>query len=70
MDHKKAAGKEVAKTTTCSPAIQALHLTALFVGDTIWQYKQQRTFFVSVCVALAEFRFCCLGKHFYGTKHL
>jgi hypothetical protein len=70
MDHKKAAGKEVAKTMTCSPAIRALHLTAVFVGDTIWQPKQRHTFFVSVCVALAEFRFRCLGKHFYGTKRL
>jgi hypothetical protein len=49
-----------------SPIIQALQLSALFMGGATWQQKQTHISFVSV--ALAEIKFRCLGKCFYGTK--
>jgi hypothetical protein len=58
----------MAKVIKLSPVIQAPQLTALFVGDDIWQQEQCHTSFVTV--ALAEFRFHHLGEHFYGTKLL
>jgi hypothetical protein len=58
----------MAKAIGRSPVLQALQLTALFVGDAIWQQKQSHN--LCECVALAEFRYCHLGKHFYGTKRL
>jgi hypothetical protein len=38
----------MAKAIGRSPVIQALKLTALFVGDAIWHQKQSHTSFVSV----------------------
>jgi hypothetical protein len=58
----------MAKAIGRSPVIQALKLTALFVEVAVWQQKQSHN--LCECVALAEFRFRHLGKHFYGTKRL
>jgi hypothetical protein len=56
------------KANKRSPVIQALQLTALFMGVAIWQQKPPHMYCERV--ALAEFRFCHLGKHFYGSKRL
>jgi hypothetical protein len=67
MDHKTST-EETAKTIKSSPVIQALHVKALFVGETIWQEKVSHI--LCECVASAKYRFRRLGKHFYGTKRL
>jgi hypothetical protein len=54
------------KTIKRSPVIQALQLTALFVGGAIQQQKQPHA--SSVGVALAEFRFRNLVNSFMEPR--
>jgi hypothetical protein len=62
MDHRKYKKKLVRHQN--KPCNTGSSLTDVFVGGTIWRQKQPHTSFAGVCVALTEFRFRRLRKHF------
>jgi hypothetical protein len=60
----------MAKVIKRCPVIKALQLTAILVRGASHMTTETASHILYECMALAEFRFCHLGKHFYGTKQL
>jgi hypothetical protein len=60
----KESTRKMAKAIKLSPVIQVLQLTAYLLEVP---YDNRNSLTQPLSVALAEFRFCHLGKHFHGT---